>query len=164
MAKDLPVSVGDSAPNFTLPDQEGNTHTLASYKGKWVVLYFYPKALTPGCTLQAQAVRDNNTEFKALNAVVFGVSADEEAKLKKFADKHELPFTLLGDTDHNMLESYGMWQQKSMFGNKYMGVMRSTFIIDPQGKIAHIIPKASPTKHHTDVINWLKKNGHQSAA
>lgn len=157
-AKELPVAIGDIAPDFSVPDQNGESHSLSQYRGKWVVLYFYPKALTPGCTVQAQAVRDHMADFSTQNAVVFGVSADETKKLKKFEEKHTLPFTLLGDTEHTMLEAYGMWQEKSMFGNKYMGVMRSTIIVNPEGNIAHIIKKASPSNHHADVLKWLEQN------
>lgn len=156
--------VGQTAPDFTLPNQNGENITLSNLKGKWVVLYFYPKALTPGCTTQAENLRDSIKELKALGAEVIGVSADETKKLAKFAEKHELPFPLVGDTAHSMLEAYGMWQEKSMYGRTYMGVMRSTFIIDPQGKIAHFIAKASPKTHHEDVMKWLKDHGCKNAA
>ena len=160
----MTLEIGQKAPEFTLPNQDGENVSLSDYKGKWVVLYFYPKALTPGCTTQAQNLRDSIKELKALNAVVIGVSGDESKKLAKFVEKEELPFTLVGDTEHTMLEAYDMWKEKSMYGRKYMGVMRSTFIIDPEGNIAHFIPKASPKTHHEDVMKWLKKNGRKNAA
>lgn len=160
----MPLEIGQTAPNFTLPNQNGENITLSDLKGKWVVLYFYPKALTPGCTTQAENLRDHMKDLKALGAEVIGVSADDTKKLAKFAEKHELPFTLVGDTEHTMLEAYDMWKEKSMYGRKYMGVMRSTFIIDPQGKIAHFIEKASPKTHHEDVTKWLKEHGCKNAA
>lgn len=164
MAQELPIQVGDTAPDFKLPDQNGNTRRLSDYRGKWVVLYFYPKALTPGCTIQAKALRDNIQELKSLNAEVIGISADEQSKLSKFTEKHDLPFTLVGDTDHNTLEKYGMWKPKKMFGHEFLGVPRSTVIINPEGEIAHIMNKASPKTHHDDVINWLKENTDEAAA
>lgn len=157
MTKELPIKTGDTAPDFSLPDQHGKTRSLRDFKGKWVVLYFYPKALTPGCTTQAQALRDNIAEFNNLNAEVIGVSGDEPSKLSKFTEKHDLPFTLLGDTEHNMLRSYGMWQPKKMFGHEFLGVPRSTVVINPEGKIAHIVKKASPKTHHEEILNWLKE-------
>ena len=160
----MTLNIGDTAPAFTLPDQNGNNISLSDYKGQWVILYFYPKALTPGCTTQAENLRDSIKQLEKLNAKVIGVSGDETKKLAKFAEKHELPFTLVGDTEHTMLEAYDMWKEKSMYGRKYMGVMRSTFIIDPQGKIAHFIAKASPKTHHDDVMNWLKEHGCKNAA
>lgn len=164
MAQDLPISVGDTAPDFELPDQNGRAHKLSDYKGRWVVLYFYPKALTPGCTTQAQALRDNIKDFEELNASVIGVSADEQTKLHKFTEKHDLPFTLLGDTSHDMLEKYGMWQPKKMFGHEFLGVPRSTIVINPEGKVAHIVKKASPKTHHEDMLNWLKEHRDETAA
>lgn len=160
----MTLKIGQTAPDFTLTDQNGAPVTLSSLKGQWVVLYFYPKALTPGCTTQAENLRDNLSTLNTLGAKVIGVSADETKKLAKFAEKHALPFTLLGDTSHKMLEAYNMWQEKSMYGRTYMGVMRSTFIIDPRGKIAHFIAKASPKTHHQDVIDWIQSHGHQNAA
>ncbi len=154
----MTITIGQEAPSFSLPNQNGEFISLADFSGKWLVLYFYPKALTPGCTTQAENIRDDFAAFTELNTAVVGVSGDETKKLSKFAEKHELPFTLLGDTEHTMLTAYGMWQEKSMYGRKYMGVMRSTVIIDPNGKIAHIIDKASPKTHHKDVIDWLKSH------
>ena len=164
MPKTPALAIGNKAPEFSLPDQHNQKHTLSGLLGRWVVLYFYPKALTPGCTLQAQNLRDHIEHFRALNATVIGVSADAPSKLLKFQDKHSLPFTLLGDTEHKTLEAYGMWQPKKMFGHEFLGVPRATVIINPEGIIAHIIPKASPKTHHQDVLNWLKENTHEASA
>ena len=158
------LNTGDAAPEFSLPDQNGNTHALSDYKGGWVVLYFYPKALTPGCTKQAQHLRDNIQAFTAHNAIVIGVSGDAPDKLSKFTEKHDLPFVLLGDTDHTMLEAYGMWHPKKMFGHEFLGVPRSTVVINPEGAIAHIIKKASPSTHHNDVLEWLQENANETTA
>ena len=129
------IDAGTKAPDFELPDQDGNAVALGDQRGKWIVLYFYPKADTPGCTTQACGIRDRGADYEAANAVVLGVSPDPPAKLRKFADKHGLPFTLLGDEDHAVAESYGVWVEKSMYGKKYWGNQRSTFLIDPDGVV-----------------------------
>jgi peroxiredoxin Q/BCP len=149
------ADLGDSAPDFELPDQDGNTHKLADYAGKNVVLYFYPKADTPGCTVQACGVRDRNGEYEKANAVVLGVSPDAPKKLRKFADKHGLAFTLLGDEDHSVAEKYGVWVEKSMYGRTYMGNERSTFVIGPDGKIEHMFRKVKPAEHDDLVLGAL---------
>jgi peroxiredoxin Q/BCP len=146
---------GDSAPDFALPDQDGNTHKLADYAGKNVVLYFYPKADTPGCTAQACGVRDRAAEYAAANAVVLGVSPDSPKKLRAFADKYGLAFTLLGDEDHSVAESYGVWVEKSMYGKKYMGNERTTFVIGPDGKVATVFHKVKPAEHDDVVLGSL---------
>ena len=145
------LETGTKAPNFTLPDQHGEPVKLASLKGSPVVLYFYPRADTPGCTTQACGVRDRRSEYKAAGATVLGVSPDKPDKLAKFDDKHDLGFTLLGDEDHSVAEAYGVWVEKSMYGKKYMGIQRATFVIDAKGVIATVIPKVSP-KTHDDVV------------
>ena len=145
------LETGTKAPNFTLPDQHGEPLKLASLKGSPVVLYFYPRADTPGCTTQACGVRDRRSEYKAAGATVLGVSPDKPEKLAKFDDKHDLGFTLLGDEDHSVAEAYGVWVEKSMYGKKYMGIQRATFVIDAKGVIATVIPKVSP-KTHDDVV------------
>jgi len=145
------LETGTKAPNFTLPDQHGEPVKLASLKGSPVVLYFYPRADTPGCTTQACGVRDRRSEYKAAGATVLGVSPDKPEKLAKFDDKHDLGFTLLGDEDHSVAEAYGVWVEKSMYGKKYMGIQRATFVIDAKGVIATVIPKVSP-KTHDDVV------------
>jgi peroxiredoxin Q/BCP len=147
---------GDSAPDFELPDQDGNKHKLADYAGKNVVLYFYPKADTPGCTAQACGVRDRAAEYAAANAVVLGVSPDSPKKLRAFADKYGLAFTLLGDEDHSVAESYGVWVEKSMYGKKYMGNERTTFVIGPDGKVATVFHKVKPAEHDELVLGSLK--------
>jgi peroxiredoxin Q/BCP len=147
---------GDSAPDFELPDQDGNKHKLADYAGKNVVLYFYPKADTPGCTAQACGVRDRAAEYEAANAVVLGVSPDSPKKLRAFADKYGLAFTLLGDEDHSVAEAYGVWIEKSMYGKKYMGNERTTFVIGPDGKVATVFHKVKPAEHDELVLGSLK--------
>jgi peroxiredoxin Q/BCP len=145
------LNVGDEAPDFELPNQDGEPVRLSSFRGRPVVLYFYPKADTPGCTTQACGIRDRRGEYDAAGAVVLGVSPDGPAALRKFADKYGLDFTLLGDADHSVGEQYGTWGEKSMYGRKYMGMLRATYLIDENGRIAHVIPKASP-KTHDDVV------------
>jgi thioredoxin-dependent peroxiredoxin len=143
--------VGDKAPSFELQNQDGETVKLSDFAGRTVVLYFYPKADTPGCTTQACGIRDRSSEYSAAGAVVLGVSPDEPKALKKFADKYDLPFTLLSDDGHKLAESYGVWAEKSMYGRKYWGNERTTFVIDADGKIARVFPKVSP-KTHDDVV------------
>jgi thioredoxin-dependent peroxiredoxin len=139
------------APSFTLSDQNGDPVKLSDLNGQTVVLYFYPRADTPGCTTQACGVRDRGDEYKAAGARVIGISPDTVEAEKKFAGKFDLDFTLLADADHAVAERYGTWVEKSMYGKKYMGVQRATFIIDPDGKIAKVFPKVSP-KTHNDVV------------
>jgi peroxiredoxin Q/BCP len=145
------LEAGVSAPDFTLPDQGGNDVTLSELRGEVVVLYFYPRADTPGCTTQACGVRDRGADYAAAGARVLGVSPDEVAAVKKFADKFDLDFTLLADADHAVAEAYGTWVEKSMYGKKYWGVQRATFLIDADGKVAKVFPKVSP-KTHDDVV------------
>jgi thioredoxin-dependent peroxiredoxin len=140
-----------TAPDFTLPDQDGNDVSLAELRGETVVLYFYPRADTPGCTIQACSVRDRRDDYEAAGARVLGVSPDSVEDVKKFADKFDLDFTLLADADHAVADTYGTWVEKSMYGKKYMGVQRATFLIDPEGKISKVFPKVSP-KTHDDVV------------
>lgn len=135
------LSQGDKAPNFTSKDQNGNTISLDQFKGKKVVLYFYPKDNTPGCTTEACDFRDNYQGLKTKGIEVLGVSVDDEKSHQKFSTKYDLPFRLIADTDKAIVEAYGVWAEKSMYGKKYMGTNRTTFIIDEQGKIAHIISK-----------------------
>lgn len=146
---------GDKAPDFELPDQNGDLVKLSGLKGQAVVLYFYPRADTPGCTTQACGVRDRGGEYAAAGARVIGVSPDEVGALEKFAGKYDLDFTLLADADHAVAEAYGAWGEKSMYGKKYMGVIRSTFIVDPKGKVARVFPKVSPKKHDDLVLKAL---------
>ena len=146
---------GDAAPDFTLDDQFGNLVTLSDLRGQTVVLYFYPRADTPGCTTQACGVRDHQADYEGAGAKVIGVSPDDVKAVTKFAGKFDLEFTLLADPDHAVAESYGTWVEKSMYGKQYMGVARATFIIDGEGKIAHVIPKASPKTHDDQVLKLL---------
>ena len=149
------IEQGERAPDFELPDQNGETVRLSALRGRPVVLYFYPKADTPGCTTQACGIRDHRTDYAQAGAVVLGVSPDPVAKVKKFADKHDLAFTLLADADHAVCEAYGVWVEKSMYGRTYWGAQRATFIIDPDGIVAHVIPKATPKTHDDDVLRVL---------
>ncbi|HMQ01457.1 MAG TPA: thioredoxin-dependent thiol peroxidase [Candidatus Doudnabacteria bacterium] len=144
--------IGSTAPNFSLPDQDGQKHKLTDYKGRWVLLYFYPKDDTPGCTTEACAMRDNLPKFGKLQAKVFGISVDSVASHKKFAEKHRLNFTLLADEDKAVVTKYGVWQEKSMYGRKYLGTVRNSFLISPQGKIAKIYRKVKPEQHAAEVL------------
>jgi peroxiredoxin Q/BCP len=146
---------GDQAPDFTLPDQDGNAVTLSSLKGKNVVLYFYPKASTPGCTTQACGIRDHHADYAAHNAVVLGVSPDPQKKLAKFVADEHLDFTLLGDEAHDVAEQYGVWVEKSMYGKQYMGMERSTFVIGPDGVVTHVFRKVKPAEHDGLVLAAL---------
>lgn len=146
------------APNFSLQDQNDETKTLADYAGQWVVIYFYPKDDTPGCTTEACNFRDERDAIAEFgNAAVIGVSKDPVASHKKFADKYSLNFTLLSDPDHEVIEAYGAWQEKSMYGRKYMGIQRMTAIINPEGMIVKEYPKVSPAKHAAEIIADLKQ-------
>lgn len=149
------LSEGDRAPAFTLPDQNGEKVKLSDFKGETVVLYFYPRADTPGCTTQACGVRDSKADYAAASAKVIGISPDEVGAIDKFSGKYDLDFTLLADADHAVAEKYGAWVEKSMYGRKYMGVARATFIVDPKGKIARVFPKVQPKKHDQLVLKAL---------
>lgn len=148
---------GQQAPEFTGTDQDGNTVTLSQFKGSKVVLYFYPKDDTPGCTAEACDFRDNYQGLKAKGIVVLGVSVDDEKSHQKFAAKHSLPFTLLADTDKKIVEAYGVWGEKNMYGKKYMGTNRSTFMIDENGMISHIIKKVDTKNSTAQVLELLEK-------
>ena len=149
------LEIGDNAPDFTLPDQDGHDVALASLKGQTVVLYFYPKADTPGCTTQACGVRDHLPDYTAAGVRVLGVSPDPVKDVKKFHGNQSLNFTLLADEDHAVADLYGTWAEKSMYGRTFWGVVRSTFIIDADGTVAHVIPKASPKTHDEQVLALL---------
>ena len=151
------IQEGKDAPAFSMPDQEGNIHNLSDYKGKWVILYFYPKDMTPGCTVEACNFRDDFPAFGNLDAIILGVSKDSIARHKKFAGKYELPFTLLSDENSTVCEDYGVWQEKSMYGKKYMGINRSTFLIDPEGKIARVYPKVKVKEHASELLQALEE-------
>ena len=137
---------GDAAPDFTLPDQTGKTHTLSDYRGKWVLVYFYPKDDTPGCTKEACAIRDNFPDFEKLDIQVFGISVDSVESHVKFVQKYELPFTLLADEEKEVVTRYGMWGKKKFMGREYMGTSRASFLIDPEGKIVAALERAIPLR------------------
>ena len=153
MAKEL--KVGQKAPDFTLNDDAGNKVKLGDLKGKKVVLYFYPKDDTPGCTKEACAFRDGISQIKKKGAVVLGVSADSVESHKKFKDKFSLNFPLLADPDRKAIEDYDTWKEKSMYGKKYMGIERTTYVIDEDGKISHIFPKVKVDEHYDEVLQAL---------
>ncbi len=144
------------APNFTLPDQVGQVHKLSDQRGQWVLLYFYPKDDTPGCTTEACSLRDHLPRFKKMKAVVFGISADSVRSHAKFAEKYQLPFTLLADEDKEVVKAYGVWAKKKFMGREYIGILRTSFLIDPKGKIAKIYEKVKPETHAEEVLKDLE--------
>ena len=150
------IQPGTPAPDFQIPDQNGETVSLSSFRGQKVVLYFYPRDNTPGCSREAAAYRDALPEFEALGVKVFGLSKDSSASHKRFADKYELPFTLLADTETAVLQDYGAWQEKKMYGKVSMGTVRSTVLIDENGVIEKVWPKAKPDTNAADVLAYLK--------
>ena len=147
--------VGKPAPDFSLPNEAGNTIRLGDFLGQKVVLYFYPKAMTPGCTVQACGIRDSIDQFKARGAVVLGISPDPSARLQKFIDKYDLAFGLLSDEDHSVAEAYNCWGMKKFMGKEYEGLLRTTFIIDADGVVIHVIDKVKTKSHHDDVLALL---------
>ena len=149
----------DEAPDFELPDQDGRAVKLSDFRGQPVVVYFYPKAVTPGCTTQACGVRDHRADYAAAGAVVLGISPDTVAKVKKFHEKHDFGFSLLADADHAVAESYGVWVEKSMYGKTYLGNERTSFIVDPNGKVAQILRKVKPAEHDEQVLAALGQAG-----
>ena len=150
---------GAEAPDFTLPDQNGDPVTLSDLRGAPVVLYFYPRADTPGCTAQACGVRDHADAYEAARVTVMGVSPDPQGAVARFAEKYSLRFPLLADEDHAVAEAYGVWGEKRMYGKTYWGVSRSTFIIDSEGRIAKVMPQASPETHDDEVLSALATSG-----
>jgi peroxiredoxin Q/BCP len=151
------IGQGDLAPDFELPDQDGRAVKLSDFRGQAVVVYFYPKAATPGCTTQACGVRDHRADYEQANAVVLGISPDPVAKVKKFHDKEGLNFSLLADADHAVAESYGVWVTKSMYGRTYLGNERTTFIVDPAGTVAEVLRKVKPAEHDALVLEALDR-------
>jgi peroxiredoxin Q/BCP len=147
----MKLKIGNAAPKFESKDQDGNPVKLSDYKGKKVIIYFYPKDDTPGCTAEACNLRDNYHRFTAQGYEILGISSDNEKSHRKFIDKYDLPFRLIADTDKSIHEKYGTWVEKSMYGRKYMGTARTTFVIDEKGEIKDIIEKVN-TKEHTDQI------------
>lgn len=152
--------VGNLAPAFSLPDQDGEKVSLKDFRGsKNIVLYFYPKAMTPGCTVQACGIRDSKKQLAKLDTVVLGVSPDPVARLGKFIDKQNLNFTLLADEDHAVAEKYGAWGLKKFMGREFMGVLRTTFIIGKDGRLKHVMDNVKTKSHHEDVIALIRELG-----
>jgi thioredoxin-dependent peroxiredoxin len=151
------IESGQPAPDFELPDQDGRAVKLSDFRGQGVVLYFYPKADTPGCTIQACGIRDREADYASAGAAVLGVSPDEPAQLRRFADKYGLGFTLLADTEHVVAEAYGVWVEKVMNGRAYWGNQRATFVIDAGGIVRHVLPKVSPKTHDDEVLAALSE-------
>ncbi len=150
------LSIGNKAPDFTLSDQDGKTQTLSDYKGSWVLIYFYPKDDTPGCTKEACAIGANFPAFEKLKVVVLGISTDSIKSHKKFADKYKLPFTLLSDEQKEIVNLYGVWGKKKFMGREYMGTNRSSFLVDPKGIIAKVYEKVTPDTHAEEVLEDIK--------
>lgn len=152
------ISLNQPAPAFTLPDQNNTPVSLHDYKGKWVVVYFYPKDDTPGCTVEACSFRDNETLLTQAGVVVLGISKDTVASHKKFSEKFNLNFRILADPSTEVIQAYGAWQEKSMYGKKYMGIQRLTVVVDPEGNIYHISPKVTPKDHAKEILKLLQNN------
>ena len=153
------LEVGMKAPDFTLQDKRGNSVSLSDFLGKKVVLYFYPKDSTPGCTRQACAFAQNHSNFEDKNVVVIGVSKDSVASHLKFAEKYELPFVLLSDPELQAIQAYGVWQEKKLYGKVSMGVVRSTYLIDEQGVIEKVMPKVKPDTNAAEILSYLNGEG-----
>jgi peroxiredoxin Q/BCP len=151
------LKIGSKAPAFNLPDQFGETHKLRDYADQWVLLYFYPKDDTPGCTVEACSIRDNWGAFKKAGVMVLGLSVDPVKKHKKFAEKYDLPFTLLSDEGKQTVKDYGVWGEKKFMGRTYLGIKRWSFLIDPKGKIAKIYEDVKPSEHAAEVLTDLKE-------
>jgi len=149
------IEPGDPAPDFELPDHDGRATKLSDFRGQPVVVYFYPKAETPGCTTQACGVRDHHADYAAAGAVVLGISPDPVAKVKRFHEKQALNFALLADEDHAVAEAYGVWVEKSMYGRTYMGNERTTFVIDDAGRVSVVLRKVKPAQHDEQVLAAL---------
>lgn len=152
----MTLTIGEAAPDFELPASNGEKVKLSNFKGKNVVLYFYPKDMTPGCTTEACDFRDYHDEFSKLNAVILGISTDSLDKHKKFIEKYDLPFLLLADEDHQVCELYGVWKLKKNFGKEYMGIERSTFVIDQQGRLAKEWRKVKVKGHVEEALEFIK--------
>jgi len=153
----MSIAVGDNAPDFTLPDQDGNTHTLSDYKGGPVVLYFYPKDHTSGCTKEACGFRDDYSAYQEADVTILGVSPDSSTTHTNFIAKHDLPFTLLADTEREVLKLYAAWGLKKMYGREYEGVLRTTYLIGADGKIAKIYQKVKPAAHSAQILADLEQ-------
>lgn len=152
----MQIKAGQLAPDFELPDQDGKIHKLSDYKGRWVLIYFYPKDNTPGCTKEACQMRDNFAEFEKLNTQVFGISVDPVKSHEKFAKKFNLPFPLLSDEEKKIVKIYGVWAKKKFLGKEFIGTKRSSFLINPQGKIEKIYEKVKPDLHAKEALRDLQ--------
>ncbi len=152
------LEVGQKGPNFTLPDENGQAHQLSDYQGKYVLLYFYPRDNTPGCTTEACNFRDDYSHYKNANVTILGVSPDSPETHTKFINKFDLPFTLLADEDHRVCELYGTWGPKKSFGKVYDGIHRTTYLIDPEGSIKEVYKKVSPAKHSAEVLAAIENS------
>lgn len=152
-----PLQAGDTAPKFSLPDQDGEQINLADFSGERVLIYFYPKAMTPGCTTQACGLRDNMDELKKAGVQVLGISTDKPEKLSRFVEKEVLNFTLLSDEDHQVCEAFGIWGEKSFMGKTYDGIHRTSFLIDASGKIEKVFNEFKTSNHHDVVLAYLKQ-------
>ena len=154
-----PLKAGSIAPKFTLLDQDGEQISLADFQGQKVLVYFYPKAMTPGCTVQACGLRDNMDELRKLGVEVLGISTDKPEKLSRFVEKEVLNFTLLSDEDHKVCEEFGVWGEKSFMGKTYDGIHRISFLIDEEGKVQHVFDDFKTSNHHDIVLDYVKNNG-----
>ncbi len=150
------LTTGQPAPDFNLPDKDGKTHSLTDYKGKWLLIYFYPTDDTPGCTTEACTFRDNLPKFKDLKAEVVGISTQDSASHTKFASKYQIPFTLLADTEKEVVNKYGVWAPKKMFGREFLGTKRTSFLINPSGIITRIYENVRPLTHPAQVLEDLR--------
>ncbi|MCG3471373.1 thioredoxin-dependent thiol peroxidase [Xenorhabdus bovienii] len=152
------LKTGDKAPKFSLPDQDGETVSVSDFKGQRVLVYFYPKAMTPGCTVQACGLRDKMNELKEIGVEVLGISIDTPERLSRFAEKERLNFTLLSDVDHQVAEQFGVWGEKQFMGKTYDGLHRISFLVDPKGDIEHVFDKFKTSNHHQIVLDYLKQH------
>lgn len=150
------LKLNESAPDFSLPDQDGKLHKLSDYRGKFVLIYFYPKDDTPGCTKEACSFRDNLPQFGNIGTAIIGISTDTVLSHKKFVQKYKLPFTILADTDKKIVKQYGVWQPKKFMGREFLGTVRSTFLVNPKGKIVKMYEKVNPSTHVQEVIKDLE--------
>ncbi|MEX0446749.1 thioredoxin-dependent thiol peroxidase [Xenorhabdus sp. SGI246] len=153
-----PLKAGDKAPQFSLPDQDGENINLSDFNGQRVLVYFYPKAMTPGCTVQACGLRDTMGELEKINVTVLGISTDTPEKLSRFVEKEMLNFTLLSDVDHQVAGQFGVWGKKQFMGKTYDGIHRISFLIDPEGNIEHVFDKFKTSDHHQIVLDYLKQH------
>ena len=151
----MPIQAGKKAPAFTLKNQDGEKVKLSDFKGKWVVVYFYPKAMTPGCTVQACGITSAEAQYAKADVSVLALSPDPVERLKRFEDKHDLKLQLLSDEDHAIAEKYGVWDLKKFMGKEFMGILRTTFIIGPDQKVAHVMEKVKTKSHHDDVLKLI---------